>query len=128
MVGNIKINNNGRQSDFKIIIQVTNIPENSGISSFIISSSSPRNFEVEEVKINGVKANYNIKNGQSIEFIFDKILTNNQTAEIQFREKVIYQKVSKYLRQEQVYIPNFANGAKAKVIIDIGDNFELISS
>jgi len=123
-----KINNNGRQSDFKIIIQVTNIPENSGISSFIISSSSPRNFEVEEVKINGVKANYNIKNGQSIEFIFDKILTNNQTAEIQFREKVIYQKVSKYLRQEQVYIPNFANGAKAKVIIDIGDNFELISS
>ncbi|MFM8186614.1 MAG: hypothetical protein ACKN9I_06770, partial [Alphaproteobacteria bacterium] len=30
-----KINNNGRQSDFKIIIQVTNIPENSGISSFI---------------------------------------------------------------------------------------------
>ena len=33
-----KINNNGRQSDYKITIQVVNIPENSGISSFIISS------------------------------------------------------------------------------------------
>ncbi|MFZ9181285.1 MAG: transglutaminase domain-containing protein [Rickettsiales bacterium] len=123
-----KINNNGRQSDFKITIQVVNIPENSGISSFIISSSAPRNFQVEGVKINGVEAKYNIKDGQTIEFIFDKILTNNQSAEIQFREKVIYEKVSKYLRQEQVYIPNFANGAKAKVIIDIGEDFELISS
>lgn len=123
-----KLNNNGRQSDFKITIQIVDIPINSGISSFIISSSAPRNFQVDEVKINGVSAKYNIKNNQAIEFIFDKILTNNQTAEIQYRETVVYEKVSKYLRQEQVYIPNFASGAKAKVMIDIGEDFELISS
>ncbi len=123
-----KLNNNGRQSDFKISIQIVDIPTNSGISSFIISSSAPRNFQVDEVKINGVSSKYNIKNNQAIEFIFDKILTNNQTAEIQYRETVVYEKVSKYLRQEQVYIPNFASGAKAKVMIDIGEDFELISS
>jgi len=122
-----KITNFGRQSDYTIKLQILNIPPNSALSSFSIGSSQYRNAEISDVKINNLPAKYQIDN-QKIEFIFEKPLVNNEIAEIKYREKNNYAKISKYLRQEQVYIPNFASGANGKILLDITDDYELISS
>jgi len=117
----------GRVSKFFIHIQAVGLPQNVGINSFSITSSSNRSLIISKVLVNAVFAQ-SLSLPNSFEIFFQKPLLNNQFAYIEFVAKDNYDKINKYIRQEPFYIPQFAGGAKANISLDFGENYELISS
>ncbi len=122
-----KLTDYGRISKFYIKIQAVGLPENSAITSFSINSSSDRNIVVSNVKFNALSAK-SISEPRTLEIFFNKPLSNNQYAYIEYEAKDSYEKINKYIRQESFYIPQFASGAQANISLDFGENYELISS
>jgi len=117
----------GRVSKFFIRIQAVGLPQNVGINSFSITSSSNRSLIISKVLVNTFYAQ-SLSLPNSFEIFFKKPLLNNQFAYIEYEAKDTYDKINKYIRQEPFYIPNFAGGAKANISLDFGENYELISS
>lgn len=117
----------GRVSKFFIHIQAVGLPQNVGINSFSITSSSNRSLIISKVRVNAFQAQ-SLSQANSFEIFFKKPLLNNQYAYIEYEAKDNYDKINKYIRQEPFYIPNFAGGAKASISLDFGENYELISS
>ena len=117
----------GRVSKFFIHIQAVGLPQNVGINSFSITSSSNRNLIISKVRVNALSAQ-SLSLPNSFEISFSKPLLNNQFAYIEYEAKDNYDKINKYIRQEPFYIPQFAGGAKANISLDFGKNHELISS
>ena len=117
----------GRVSKFFIHIQAVGLPQNVGINSFSITSSSNRNLIISKVRVNALSAQ-SLSLPNSFEISFSKPLLNNQFAYIEYEAKDNYDKINKYIRQEPFYIPQFAGGAKANISLDFGENYELISS
>ena len=117
----------GRVSKFFIHIQAVGLPQNVGINSFSITSSSNRNLIISKVRVNALSAQ-SLSLPNSFEISFNKPLLNNQFAYIEYEAKDTYDKINKYIRQEPFYIPQFAGGAKANISLDFGKNHELISS
>ena len=117
----------GRVSKFFIHIQAVNLPQNVGINSFSITSSSNRSLMISKVRVNALHSQ-SLSQPNSFEIFFKKPLLNNQFAYIEYEAKDNYDKINKYIRQEPFYIPNFAGGAKANISLDFGENYELISS
>jgi hypothetical protein len=117
----------GRVSKFFIHIQAVGLPQNVGINSFSITSSSNRSLIISKVRVNALSSqSFSLPN--SFEIFFKKPLLNNQFAYIEYEAKDNYDKINKYIRQEYFYIPQFAGGAKANISLDFGENYELISS
>ena len=123
---NSTLTNFGRSSKISIKLQAINLPANTGLSSFSINSTSKRNLEIKNVKVNAIAARYLNSDGL-IEFFFKDLLKNNQIAILEFESNDFY-KVTKYIRQEHFYIPEFASGASADLQLNISDNYDLISS
>jgi hypothetical protein len=117
----------GRVSKFFIHIQAVGLPQNVGINSFSITSSSNRSLIISKVRVNALQAQ-SLSQANSFEIFFKKPLLNNQYTYIEYEAKDNYDKINKYIRQEPFYIPNFAGGAKASISLDFGENYELISS
>ena len=117
----------GRVSKFFIHIQAVGLPQNVGINSFSITSSSNRSLIISKVRVNALFAE-SLSQPNSFEIFFKKPLLNNQYAYIEYEAKDTYDKINKYIRQEPFYIPNFAGGAKANISLGFGENYELISS
>jgi hypothetical protein len=117
----------GRISKFLIQIQAVDLPQNVGINSFSITSSSNRGLTISKVRVNALSAQ-SLSETNSFEIFFKKPLLNNQFAYIEYEAKDTYDKINKYIRQEPFYIPQFAHGAKANISLDFGENYELISS
>ena len=122
-----KLTDYGRVSKFFIKVQAVGLEENSAITSFSINSSSDRDLIISNVKFNALSAK-SLTLPRSFEVFFNKPLSNNQYAYIEYEAKDYYQKINKYIRQEPFYIPQFANGANANISLDFGQNYELISS
>lgn len=116
----------GRNSIVSIKLQATNLPSNTALSSFSINSTSKRNLEIINAKVNAIAIKYLSLDG-GIEFFFKDPLKNNQIAILEFETNDFY-KVTKYIRQEHFYIPEFASGAQANLELNISDNYDLISS
>ncbi len=117
----------GRISKFFIQIQAVDLPQNVGINSFSITSSSNRGLTISKVRVNALSAQ-SLSEPNSFEIFFKKPLLNNQFAYIEYEAKDTYDKINKYIRQEPFYIPQFAHGAKANISLDFGEDYELISS
>ena len=117
----------GRVSKFFIHIQAVGLPQNVGINSFSITSSSNHSLVISKVRVNALSAQ-SLSLPNSFEISFSKPLLNNQFAYIEYEAKDNYDKINKYIRQEPFYIPQFAGGAKANISLDFGKNHELISS
>jgi hypothetical protein len=117
----------GRVSKFFIHIQAVGLPQNVGINSFSITSSSNRSLTISKVRVNALSAQ-SLSEPNSFEIFFKKPLLNNQFAYIEYEAKDTYDKINKYIRQEPFYIPQFAHGAKANISLDFGEDYELISS
>jgi hypothetical protein len=117
----------GRVSKFLIHIQAVGLPQNVGINSFSITSSSNRGLTISKVRVNALSAQ-SLSEPNSFEIFFKKPLLNNQFAYIEYEAKDTYDKINKYIRQEPFYIPQFAHGAKANISLDFGEDYELISS
>ena len=122
-----KLTDFGRVSKFFIQIQAVGLPQNVGINSFSITSSSNHRLIISNVRVNALSAK-SLSIPNSFEVFFNKPLLNNQTAYIEYEAKDTYEKINKYIRQESFYIPQFAGGAKANISLDFGENYELISS
>ncbi|MBM3590881.1 MAG: transglutaminase domain-containing protein [Alphaproteobacteria bacterium] len=122
-----KLTEYGRESLFSIKIQTKNLPKNTGILSFLISSASQKKIEYSSLKVDLIDTNFKNQNGV-FEVLFNRPLLDNQTANIEFIAKEYYPKISKYLRQEPLYIPAFAEGSFGEVVIRVGNDLELISS
>lgn len=123
----IKLTKKGRISQTRIKIKATNLPANSGITSFAISSNSINNFNFFDVKYDFKPTKFDFKDGV-LQINFNQPLLNNKEAYIEFSSQETYAKINNYLRQEQFYIPEFAGGATGKIEIDIGEDYELISN
>jgi hypothetical protein len=123
-----KLTDYGRRSKFYIKIQAVNLPKNYVVNSFSIKSSSTKNKLITSLVRVDFRDAQSISTPGSFEVFFNKPLANNQFADIEYEAQDYYEKINKYIRQEQFYIPNFASGAMANISFDFNDNSELKSS
>jgi hypothetical protein len=123
----IKLTNYGRFTKHIIKIKAENLNPNTALGSFSITSSEKRNLEILNLRVNAI-ASKHIANPDSLQIYFSNPLKNNQTAYIEYDSKDYYKNINEYLRQEIIYVPEFAKDAYATINFDLTENYNLISS
>ena len=125
---NASVSQTQKISNYKLLFKITNLPANYFISSFSIVNNLGSDFKLDfyNILVDGKVAKYSYQNN-ALEIFFPQGKKNNEQVLIQYSAKHKYLKFNKYLHQSQIYIPQFASGAKAKVMINFAPDFRLIS-
>ncbi len=120
------ITESGRKVEVKIRATAQNLPPNNFHSGFAISFSQDQNITIKNVSFNNHNANYSFNNNQlSVEFDEGKI--NNETFTVGYLYLQKDNKIDKYLRQEFIKVPEWIKGARARITMNIPNNFQVIS-
>jgi hypothetical protein len=125
---NSSVSQTQRTSNYKLLFKIIDLPTNYFTSSFIITISPSADYKLDiyNILVDGKIAKYSYQNNV-LEIFFPQGKKNNEQVLIQYSAKHQYLKFNKYLHQNQIYIPHFASGAKAKVAINFAPDFRLIS-
>ena len=125
---NSNLSQTQKNSSYKLLIKINDLAANYFTSSFIITTNTTNDYKLDfyNVLVDGKVAKYSYQN-DVLQIFFPQGKRNNDTVLIQYDAKHKYLKFNKYLHQNQIYIPQFAVGAKAKVIINFASDFRLIS-
>ncbi len=92
------------------------LPQNQSMSSFSLSFDLKQNIKINKVLSDGAPTQYSFNNN-ALSVKFPKGKRNGELISIYFSYQEDYGEINKFLRQEIIYIPSFAAGAKAKVAI-----------
>ena len=120
---NIKLTKTGKEVEVKIQGKVFGLKKNYYHNSYFFSFSSQQNITIKKVIIGNQLANYSFQNNQ-IKINFKKKKKNGDRVSIYFSYKEKYKKIYEFLRQESIYVPEFAKGAQARVYISFPWAFE----
>lgn len=123
----ITLNDQGKEGYIQTQMQVVNLPKNYYINSYQISSSSKNLIEFSDVEVDGVKAQF-VQDQGVLQIKFNQAKRDQEKFIISYRYNQKYPKVFNELRQEAVYVPSFASGAKYQVIFEFDDKYDLLSS
>jgi len=114
---NVNLISSGKTSEVLIQGKVVGLPSNQIMTSFSIIFDNQRNIKITKVICDNKSAEYSfLNNALTIKFPQGKL--NNGTSVVYFSYEEKYDKISQYLRQEAISIPDFAAGANAKVVIN----------
>jgi hypothetical protein len=120
------VNTFGKTSRHKMLLKVVDLPPDYTTSSFSITSNSQDVSSIYNLKVDGKNAQYTYQNNH-LEITFPQKKKNNETIAIEYDFKQKYSKFNKYLNDVAIYLPEFASGARAKVVINFAPDFRLIS-
>lgn len=125
---NSNLSQTQKNSSYKLLIKINDLPSNYFTSSFSITTNTTNDYKLDfyNVLVDGKVAKYSYQNNV-LQIFFPQGKKNNDTVLIQYDTKHKYLKFNKYLHQNQIYIPQFAVGAKAKVIINFASDLHIIS-
>ena len=125
---NANISQTQKISNYKLLFKITNLPANYFTSSFTIATNPSPDYKLDfyNVLVDGKVAKYSYQNNV-LEIFFPQGKKNQDQLLVQYSTKHKYLKFNKYLHQNQIYIPQFAAGAKAKVVVNFAPDFRLIS-
>lgn len=122
---NIDLNKTGKFEQITISA-VANLAGNQQISAFSITFDLNEKIKITEVKVDKQSADFTFfQNVLRINFKTPKV--NNQLVEISFSYEKTYDKVDKFLREEEIYVPEFAANANAEVIVNVPDFLESVT-
>lgn len=112
-----QLTTSGKTSEVFIQGKIKNLPANQVMTSFAISFDEKQNLKITRVICDNQLADYSFLNN-SLKIKFPKPKETNGSFALYFTYEETYDKINKFLRQEAIYIPNFAAGADAQVTIN----------
>jgi transglutaminase-like putative cysteine protease len=113
----IQLTNGGKKSMINIKGQVKDLQQNQAMSAFSIGFSPAQNISIISVSVDGKEAKYDFA-GNSLKIKFPDSKSNGQLVSVKIAYEEKYNEINKYLRQELVYVPKFAAGGFASIIIN----------
>ncbi|MBM3579525.1 MAG: transglutaminase family protein [Alphaproteobacteria bacterium] len=121
----IQVTKSGRRSTVTIAAQVKDIPQNQAMTGFSIGFDEKRKINITNVLVDDQLVKYGVEENE-LKITFNHRKTTGALLSIKFtcEEEYDETKINPYLRQELVYVPGFAAGAIATVIINF-PGFEL---
>lgn len=120
------LTNVGKSGKVTIKAVVKNIPKNAYHDYFAISFDSKRKIHINQANFDDANVKYSFQKNKLKIFFADK-KRNNEAFSISYSYQETYKKISKYLRQEFIFAPNWAKNAQAKVSLYFGPNLEIVS-
>jgi len=114
---NSQLTTTGKNSGVLIRGKVVDLLANQYASAFSLSFDAKQNIKISKVVFDYSLANYQFVNN-SLRVEFNPTKENNQTFTIYFEYVEAYDKINQFLRQEIIYVPNFAAGAEAKIALN----------
>lgn len=120
---NITLNKTGKEAEVKIQGKVFGLEKNYHHNSYYFSFSPTQKITITKVIVGNEIANYSFKNNQ-ITIDFPEKKKNGDRLSIYFSYKETYNKIHEFLREETIYVPEFAKGAQARIYISFPWDFE----
>jgi len=117
------LNKNGKNSKVLMQGQIQGVASNQAMTSFSINFSKKQNIKINRAAVDSKLAEFTFANN-ILNVKFTKPKLNNELVSIYFNYDEKYDEIYEYLRQELIYIPDFASGAKASVIINFPGELE----
>lgn len=124
-----QLTESGKSSEIVIRGKVSELPANAAMSSFSIIFDPNQNIRIlkvisdEKLSDYSKNANYTFRgNALTVKFLGGKKNGDNISVYLSYDEK--YDKVNRFLRQEIIYVPEFAVGAKTTVTFNFPGYFE----
>ncbi|MDX2082566.1 MAG: transglutaminase domain-containing protein, partial [Rickettsiales bacterium] len=118
----------GKISEIVIKADVSELPENMAMSSFSIVFDPTQNITIKRVvsdeKLSDEKNTDYSFNNNALNIKFPNGKKNGEAITIYFSYAEKYDKIHQFLRQEAIYVPAFAAGAKATVTFNFPGYFE----
>ncbi|MBU6140472.1 MAG: hypothetical protein KGP29_02805 [Proteobacteria bacterium] len=117
----VQLTEEGKKTLISIEGQVKDLPKNQAMTAFSISFDPKQNISISSVLFEGNPTKYDfVDNVLKIDFPSRKSSGQLVSLKISYSEK--YEKINKYLRQEAIYVPDFAVGAFVKFVINFPDH------
>lgn len=120
---NVDLTATGKTSTVLIQGRIKDIPPNRVMTSFMMGFGGRQNMKITKVLADNQPAKYEFTNNK-LNIFLPKGKTNNDNLSIYFSYEEIYDKINEFLRQEEIYIPNFAAGANAIVNVNFPWNLD----
>ncbi len=119
----VQLTDDGKKSVIGIEGQIRDLPKNQAMTAFSVGFDRKQNISIINVTLEGKPAKYGFTdNVLKVDFPTAKSSGQMVSLKITYAEK--YEKINKYLRQEAIYVPDFAVGAFATIIINF-PNYDL---
>ncbi len=124
-----QLTDDGKSSEIIIRGTVSELPQNTALSSFSISFDPRQHIKILHVindnllKDYSKSADYSFSNNV-LNIKFPNGKKNGENIAIYFSYEEKYDKLNRFLRQEVIYVPAFAAGAKSTVTFNFPGHFE----
>lgn len=120
---NIELTKNGKNVQIMLQGKITDLPANYYQTSFSFIFDKKQNIKITKVISDNKPADHSFI-GNSLNIKFSQHKRNHDFVAIYFSYEETYDKIHEFLRQETIYIPEFAAGANAKVNINFSWDME----
>lgn len=116
----------GKKGRVAFILQVINLPNNSYITDYQFLTTSKSIVKYSKVLIDDKVVNYTQNNGL-LKIKLNQPKKNQESIKISYDYEEKYTSLQEELRNEIIYVPNFAVGANYQVLLRFDKNYELLN-
>ena len=116
----------GKKGRVAFILQVINLPNNSYITDYQFLTTTKGTVKYSKVLIDDKVVNYTQNNGL-LKIKLNQPKKNQESIKISYDYEEKYASLQEELRNEIIYVPNFAVGANYQVLLRLGKNHELLN-
>ncbi len=113
----IQLTDDGKKVMLTIQGQVKGLEKNQMMTAFSLGFSPKQKITITSVALDGKDAKYDFKENK-LKVNFPDSRSNNQLATIKIAYEEKYELINRYLRQEAIYVPDFAAGAASTIMIN----------
>ncbi|MCE2687518.1 MAG: transglutaminase-like domain-containing protein [Rickettsiales bacterium] len=122
----VKLTEAGRKGRVAFILQVVNLPNNSYITDYQFLTISKAIVKYSKVLVDDKVVNYTQNNGL-LKIKLNQPKKNQESIKISYDYEEKYTSLQPELRNEIIYVPNFAVGANYQVLLRFDKNYELLN-
>ena len=116
----------GKKGRVAFILQVINLPNNSYITDYQFLTTTKGTVKYSKVLIDDKVVNYTQNNGL-LKIKLNQPKKNQESIKISYDYEEKYASLQEELRNEIIYVPNFAVGANYQVLLRFDKNYELLN-
>ncbi len=122
----VKLTEAGRKGRVAFILQVVNLPNNSYITDYQFLTISKAIVKYSKVLVDDKVVNYTQNNGL-LKIKLNQPKKNQESIKISYDYEEKYTSLQPELRNEIIYVPNFAVGANYQLLLRFDKNYELLN-
>ena len=120
---NAQLNGTGKTSEVLFQAKASDLKPGYGLTSFSIIFDDKQKIKITQAKCDDKIAKYNFAHNE-LTIQFPTALKNNSSVWVYFSYEEKYDQINRFLREEAIFIPEFAAGAKAKVALNFSSDYE----